>query len=300
MKSARWTAVAALVVACVWLGGCGDEDDGGDDGIAPAAITDLRVIDSSGVSVTLTWTSPGDDNAVGRASGYDLRFWRLDLDSSDWGGLTSVVYEWEPKPAGDADTFQVEGLGWGTAYGFVLRAVDEDDNWSEMSNPAYGTTYYQFAMATGFECPSGSSGDHVRRGFYVTRVPLGRLAEVVLNVSSSAAGVYTILMDCRADRYDGSLIGQSRCVIELSSDVYDLRAACFRFPLPELAADSVLAFSMRYQPEAQGSVYYATSNCGEDCQDVCPVIETEGTEPPLDVFRRFGMDVRMYLLTPMR
>lgn len=300
MKAARWAAAAAmLLVAGMWLGGCGDEE-GENDTVAPAAITDLRVIDSSGSSVTLAWTSPGDDSSAGKASGYDLRYWRLDLDSMDWSGMTAVVHEWAPKRAGDVDTFEVEGLGWGTAYGFVLRAVDEDDNWSELSNAAMATPYDQFAMATAFECPFSTGGDHVRRGFYVTQVPPGRLAEVVLNLSSSAAGVYTILMDCRADRYDGTLIGQSRCVIELSGLTDDNRAAHFRFPLPVIAADSVLAFTMRFQPEAQGSVYYATSNCGESCQDICPVIETEGTEPPLDVFRRFGMSVRMHVLPPVR
>jgi hypothetical protein len=283
---------------CVWAAGCGDDEES--DAIAPDAVADLSITDSSGSSLTLTWTAPGDDGSEGRAAEYDLRYWRTDIDNSDWANLTQVMNVPDPKSAGQTETFVVTGLEWGTTYSFAIRTRDDADNWSATSNATYGTVYSEIPMQHAIDCDHQTSGDHLRRGFLVTQVPTGRLTEVVIYASSNTAGTYTLLMTCRADSYNGTVIGQSRREITLSGDVDDNQPVRFLFPLPLITADSVLTFAMSYSPTAQGSVYYAKNTCGESCYDECPIAETEGTTPPLDTFRGHGMGVDLYLLGQVR
>ncbi len=294
----RFVALMSIGLVSVWAAGCGDDEES--DAIAPETVSDLHVTDSSGSTLTLAWTAPGDDAGNGRAEGYDLRYWRTDIDNSDWDSLTHVTNVPAPKDAGATETFVVTGLEWGTTYSFKIRARDDADNWSGSSNAPYGTVYSELPMHNIIDCDHGTSGDHLRRGFLLTQVPVGRLTDAVIYVSSNNPGTYTILMTCRADSYDGPIIGQSRREITLSGDVDDNQPAHFLFPLPTIDADSVLTFAMSYSPMAQGSVYYAKNTCGESCFDVCPIAETEGTTPPLDIFRSHGMGVDLYLLGQVR
>lgn len=294
----RSFALVSVGLLSMWAAGCGDDEES--DAIAPDVIADLNITDSTGSSLTLTWTAPGDDASEGRAAEYDLRYWRTDIDSADWENATQVTNTPDPKNAGQTETFIVTGLEWGTTYSFAIRARDDADNWSASSNAPYGTVYSGLPMQHTIDCDHSTSGDHLRRGFLVTQVPVGRLSEVVIYTSSNNAGTYTLLMTCRADSYDGPIVGQSRREITLSGDIDDNQPARFLFPLPTITADSVLTFTMSYSPMAQGNVYYAKNTCGESCFDECPIAETEGTTPPLDIFRGYGMGVDLYLLGQVR
>jgi hypothetical protein len=46
------------------------------DNVPPAAVTDLVASASATNAVTLTWTAPGDDGAVGTAALYDIRYFK--------------------------------------------------------------------------------------------------------------------------------------------------------------------------------------------------------------------------------
>jgi hypothetical protein len=97
-------------------------------------------------SVTLTWTAPGDDGNVGRASQYDLRFSRNQIQGVDtlgwWLSLSTTVCAGLPRPseAGSIDSFVVAGLAPSNTYRFVIRTADEVPNWSFFSNVAVVTT----------------------------------------------------------------------------------------------------------------------------------------------------------------
>lgn len=294
----KFVVLLSVGILGVWAAGCGEDEES--DAIAPETVSDLRVTDSTGSTLTLAWTAPGDDAGAGRAEAYDLRYWRTDIDNSDWDSLTHVTNVPAPKDAGTAETFVVTGLEWGTTYSFKIRARDDADNWSESSNAPYGTVYSELPMQSAIDCDHQTGGDHLRRGFLLTEVPVGRLADVVIYASSNIAGTYTLLMTCRADTYDGPIIGQSRRELTLSGDTEDNQPAHFYFPLPTINADSVLTFAMSYSSSTLGNVYYAKNTCGESCFDECPIAETEGTAPPLDVFRSHGMGVEVYLLGQVR
>jgi hypothetical protein len=97
-------------------------------------------------SVTLTWTAPGDDGNVGRASQYDLRFSRNQIQGVDtlgwWISTSTTVCAGLPRPsvAGSLDSFVVGGLAPSNTYYFVIRTADEIPNWSFFSNVAVVTT----------------------------------------------------------------------------------------------------------------------------------------------------------------
>jgi Fibronectin type III domain len=114
-----------------------------------AALTALNAIPahaqtSADSSVTLTWTAPGDDGDVGRATTYDIRYRTVGISATDttswWNAATQVTGEPAPSTAGSTDSMRVRGLTPLTTYYFLLRAADEVANWSGYSNVAVKAT----------------------------------------------------------------------------------------------------------------------------------------------------------------
>ena len=91
-------------------------------------------------SVTLGWTAPGDDGNSGTASEYDLRYSTTPITPGNFDQSTVVPGLSHPAPAGTHEQARVGGLEPGRLYYFALKAVDEDGNWSLLSNVAFKTT----------------------------------------------------------------------------------------------------------------------------------------------------------------
>ena len=100
----------------------------------PAAIANLAATGATQNSVTLTWTSPGDDGSSGTATTYDLRYSTSAITAGNFASATQVSGEPAPKVAGSAETFTVTGLNLSTTYYFAVRTADEVPNWSAISN----------------------------------------------------------------------------------------------------------------------------------------------------------------------
>lgn len=117
------------------------------DTVAPSQITDLRVIGRTGNSITLAWTAPGDDGAVGRANFYELRM-RTDVPINAGNFATSTLinpmppFPSPPVPAasGTTQTFTVTGLAPLTGYFFAIVAFDTVPNPGPVSNSPQGVT----------------------------------------------------------------------------------------------------------------------------------------------------------------
>jgi hypothetical protein len=92
---------------------------------------------STPASVTLRWTAPGDDGAIGRAARYDLRYSLMPITALAFPHATAVPGLPLPKPAGSVETFTVTGLSAGKSYYFALKTVDDAGNWSLVSNAAF-------------------------------------------------------------------------------------------------------------------------------------------------------------------
>ncbi|MFH1366790.1 MAG: FG-GAP-like repeat-containing protein [Patescibacteria group bacterium] len=85
-------------------------------------------------SVTLNWTAPGDDNNIGLADQYDIRYATFPITEENFSSATVVPNPPTPQISGTTETFEVTGLTPDTLYYFALKTADEVPNWSNISN----------------------------------------------------------------------------------------------------------------------------------------------------------------------
>lgn len=113
---------------------------GGFFGVAGVALSAALLLPLSAAadSITLSWTAPGDDGSVGRATSYELRYSDQPVagqDTVSWWNAALVAGPLpSPQSAGARESFLVSGLTTGLTYYFVLRTSDEVPNVSGFSN----------------------------------------------------------------------------------------------------------------------------------------------------------------------
>ena len=105
------------------------------DGTVPAAITDLAASSPQTGTVSLAWTSPGDDGAVGTATAYDVRYATAPITEANFAQASALASPPAPLAAGTAQAMQFT-LPNNQAYYFAIKTRDEVDNWSALSNVA--------------------------------------------------------------------------------------------------------------------------------------------------------------------
>ena len=88
--------LAVMLVILIIQGGCSDKSTNQGDTTPPAKITDLTITSQDLFSVTLTWTSPGDDGTTGQAELYFLRYSTSEITDETWVDATPV----DSLPAG--------------------------------------------------------------------------------------------------------------------------------------------------------------------------------------------------------
>ncbi|MDZ7302323.1 MAG: Ig-like domain-containing protein [candidate division KSB1 bacterium] len=110
------------------------------DSTPPAAVYDLRVTAATAVSLTLEWTAPGDDDNLGQARSYDVRYSTSPISPYNFDQATPVSYAPRPATAGTRQSVSVNSLNSGATYYFALKTADEFNNVSELSNVVSGTT----------------------------------------------------------------------------------------------------------------------------------------------------------------
>jgi hypothetical protein len=110
------------------------------DVTAPSAIADLTITGSSGTSLSLRWTAPGDDGNTGTATTYDIRYSTSTITGANWGSATQATGEPTPAVAGTVQTFNLSGLGGSQTYYVAIRATDDRGNIAPLSVIASGTT----------------------------------------------------------------------------------------------------------------------------------------------------------------
>jgi hypothetical protein len=130
----------------------------GVDRTPPGQVTTLAVVRIEPTRMLLNWRAPGDDGFRGRARAYDVRYWTSDVPS--WEEAIPVEGEPLPGTALETDSVWVEGLETNSEYLFALRASDEVENWSSISNIVTETTAYpeDLQWSDGFALPPAGQG----------------------------------------------------------------------------------------------------------------------------------------------
>ena len=105
------------------------------------ALALATVAEAQTASITLTWTAPGDDGNVGKATIYALRYSTAPPAAdtlSWWNAATPATGLPAPATAGMTQTVTLAPIGGFAAgsYYFAIRAFDEMDNASPISNIA--------------------------------------------------------------------------------------------------------------------------------------------------------------------
>jgi len=110
------------------------------DATPPSAVADLTVTGTTGTSMSLRWTAPGDDGAVGTAASYDIRYSTSAITTSNWASATQATGEPAPAAAGTQQTFTINGLTPSRTYYVAIRATDSSGNVAGISNVPTATT----------------------------------------------------------------------------------------------------------------------------------------------------------------
>ena len=122
-----------------------DEDRG--DYLAPADIGNLMATGGPGSDeVTLHWTAPGDDGVSGTAAIYEIRYnsaaYGPITNETQWNNATAVTNPPSPQVGGGYENFTVSGLSNGQSYYFAIKTMDDNLNYSGLSNSPMGTAGY--------------------------------------------------------------------------------------------------------------------------------------------------------------
>jgi len=105
----------------------------GIDATAPGQVTSLGTLQIADVSAVLRWTAPGDDGQNGTISGYDLRWSTSPINDANFASATPLTPP-PVMPAGTQQNYVMLSLIPGGSYYVALKARDEANNVSALSN----------------------------------------------------------------------------------------------------------------------------------------------------------------------
>lgn len=110
------------------------------DNLAPNIVDDLTVTGQTDTSITLAWTAVGDNEDIGVASQYDLRYSKSPITSGNFATADRAGVSQTIAAPSQPQSTTVYGLNPSTVYYFALNVADEVPNWSGISNVATGAT----------------------------------------------------------------------------------------------------------------------------------------------------------------
>lgn len=137
-------------------------------------------------------------------------------------------------------------------------------------------------------CTGLSGGDRHDRGFYVRSYPGNSLDSARLVLSTSISGTYTVTLTARQSTYDGRIVGGATATFTTAGAYPQDVPVTFNFPSVRVIEGRPLCFILNIRGGPGGEVFYSVADWAGGCT---AVVETEGTTPPLDTFRRYGVNL---------
>lgn len=160
------------------------------DQTPPSAIDDLQASTGSEQGqLTVSWTAPGDDGYIGKATGYLMRYSTEEINDNNWlapitDSSNFVVNPLTPSESGAAENFTIENLAPGVAYYVAIKAVDEKGNTSSLSNVAYGISMFDLSLDTDDDILAGLPQDYVLNQNYPN--PFNPETEIAFSLPENA------------------------------------------------------------------------------------------------------------------
>lgn len=108
----------------------------------PGTITTLSISNVGTSTLTLVWMAMGDDNDLGRATGYDIRFSLEEITLDNWDEAQILENGLEPAESYEREEFLATGLEQDVEYYFAIKSIDEAGNFSDISNNASWRTLF--------------------------------------------------------------------------------------------------------------------------------------------------------------
>ena len=140
------------------------------------------------------------------------------------------------------------------------------------------------------DCPWTFPGSEpfIGHGFYVPRFPGKSLTAVTLPLQFTSPGTYNLALTARAGSFfTGTLIGTSIASVTVGSSSLNASIS-FSFAAPAITPQTTVVFqgSIVSAPPGTISVFVQTP-AG------CPVVEVDNLSPPLGIYHRLGVAVRI-------
>lgn len=155
------------------------------------------------------------------------------------------------------------------------------------------------APSTLIDCVSEvNGGDLIERGFYVANYPGLSLNNATMSFSADTPGEYSFALTARRGTFDGSVIGvaNAKVVVANGRDSFTPTTFFFPAPFPAITAGSTVTFSLTQSAgPSTDAVFYQVPSNGNTA---CPVTQTNFTNPPLDTFRRNGVNIQIVGAAP--
>jgi len=107
---------------------------------APANITDLIAGTPGNTTIPLSWTATGDNGLDGTTTAYEIRYADSEITSNTWTDAQEYIQNITPHPVGTTENITITGLTPETEYFFAIKAYDEVNNVSNISNSASAIT----------------------------------------------------------------------------------------------------------------------------------------------------------------
>jgi len=103
------------------------------DTSAPDPVSDLTVWSRDNQDIVVAWTPAADDGPLGLASGYEIRYSDHLIDQSNWSSALEATAP-VPGSGGNRDMATLSGIETDSIYYIAMRACDDQENWSPISN----------------------------------------------------------------------------------------------------------------------------------------------------------------------